>query len=220
MVVAEVDTLLTPAATEHEETDDSQQHPCPLPRIQLFAEQQHSAHEHHDGTRGVDGADDSQRQVLHAVIAKHPARQHEECLADNVFVLRPTAAGYVQQGAVEHVCGSAEHHKRQENERREQGVQEQHGNHRIALQRLLLQGVIHAQARSRQKCKYQPHYFLRFGLRRAHPSSVKSGSSPLRSKGFPFISVRQSSFFRLLRWGLLSVKSGFWDILGAGRLAV
>jgi len=39
-------------------------------------------------------------------------------------------------------------------------------------------------------------YFFFFGLRRAQPSSEKSGSSPLNLKGLPCISDFQSSFPR------------------------
>ena len=52
--------------------------------------------------------------------------------------------GYVEDGAVEYIGMSAQHNERQEDKRREEGVQKQYGNDGISLQCLFLEGIIAA----------------------------------------------------------------------------
>ena len=71
-VMLEVNALLLSTQAEHIEGDDGKGHTYPLPGIKPLAEDEQGAQQHHNGTRGVDGADDGDGQVLHAEIAEGP----------------------------------------------------------------------------------------------------------------------------------------------------
>jgi len=121
------------------ERHDGQQHAYPLPHIETLAKEQQRTYQHHHGPRGVDRPNDGQRQVFHAEIAKHPGREHDQGFQYDVLMHFPATAAHMEDAAVEHVSSAAHDDERQEDERREQRVEKQDGNHGIVLQCLFLQ---------------------------------------------------------------------------------
>ena len=144
MVVAKVDALLLATTAQHEKRGDGQQHTRPLPAIEPLAKDEQGTHKHHYGASGIDRADDGQRQMLHAEVAQHPAGQHDERLQHDISVYLPATRGHMEDRAVEHVSACAQHDKGQEDERREECVQKQHGYDGVLFQCLLLKRIVAA----------------------------------------------------------------------------
>ena len=94
---------------------------------------------------------DGQWQMFHAEIAENPAAQHDKRLQHDVLMHLPATTRREEYRVVEHRRRITQNDARQENQTREKGVQEQHGNNRIPLQRLFLQRIIAAQQRCRHK---------------------------------------------------------------------
>ena len=63
----------------------------------------------------------------------------------------PSTRGHIDHGAIEHVGSGREEDEGQEDARREQRVEEEHGDDGIAAQRLLLAHIIKAKQRGREK---------------------------------------------------------------------
>ena len=152
MVVLEVDTLLLTRPAEHEERRNGQHHAYPLPDIETLAEHQQGTHQHHHRPGGIDGADNGQRQVLHAKVSENPRRQYDDRLQNHIFMHLPAARCHMQDTVVEHAARAAQDDKRQEDERREQRIEKQHGNDSVILQCLFLERVVTTQQGCRHKC--------------------------------------------------------------------
>ena len=152
-VVLEVDALLLSAAAQHEERRHGQRHTNPLVEVKAFAEHYERAHEHHNRARGVDRPYDGEGQMLHAEIAEHPRRQHDDALQYDILVHIPSAACHLEYGAVERVGGGRKHDERQEDERRYERVEEQHGDDGVAVKRLFLKRIVKSEQSCGQKCQ-------------------------------------------------------------------
>lgn len=117
MIVLEVNAFLLAATTEQQEGDDSQRHTYPLPHVQSLTKEEQGAYEHHHGTGGIDRAYDGKRQMLHAKIAQHPRREHDEGFQHDVLMDFPSTTAHMEDTIVEHIGCAAQDDERQEDER-------------------------------------------------------------------------------------------------------
>ena len=145
IVVLEVDAFLLTATAEHQKGYHCQQHAYPLPHIQPLTKEDERTNEYHHGTGGVDGANDCQRQMLHAEIAEEPATEHDARLQHNVAVHLPPSRCHMEETTVEPSGVVGHNDERQKDKRREHRVEKQHRNHGIATQCLFLERVIATQ---------------------------------------------------------------------------
>ena len=154
LVVFEIDALLLTRTAQHKERKHGQQHANPLVEVQPLAKHQQGANKHHDGTRGIDGANDGERQVLHAEVAEYPRRKNDERLQQDVLVRLPARYGHVEHRPTEHVGRpKGQQDERKEHQTGENGIQKQNRQHGIVAQRLFLESIIKSQQRSREKSK-------------------------------------------------------------------
>ena len=152
-VVAEINALLLTTAAEKEEADDGQQNTDPLVEVQMLTEEEHRTQEDHHRTRGIDRADDGERQPFHAVIATEPRGEDDKGFEEHIFLHRPASGRSIEEGGFrESSKGSAENN-RQEDERTEQGVEEQYRHDGKVLQRTFLEDVIETQQGGGSKSK-------------------------------------------------------------------
>ena len=117
----------------------------------MFAKDEHCSDKHHERAGGTDGTGDGERQTLDTEIAHYPSRKHYSRLAENAQMPGGIAA--------EHRCiaNNPHHHDGRHDKRAEKGVVEQHREHVVAVDRKLLENVIHPEQESRQHCKKYPH---------------------------------------------------------------
>ena len=157
-VVREVHPFAPARAAQQEERDERQQHAGPLVAVEPLAEEEHRPDEHHHGARGVDRADDGDRQVFDAEVAEDPRREDDEGLEKDQSVVAERPRGDFEEGAVEPAerpRGGEDH--RQEQQRREKGVEQQHRQHGVVGERLFLGGVVKPQQGRRCEGERQPH---------------------------------------------------------------
>ena len=129
--IARADAFFPPGGAQKKVGHDGQADADPLQQIQPFPEQEEGADEHQDRTGGIDRTHDRQRQMFHREISRHPGREHQGALHQDILLHFPTAkAGREQEG--------------RKDDGGEYGVQEKNRNHGVPLQRNLLRRVIAA----------------------------------------------------------------------------
>jgi len=91
-----INSFFLSRTAQHKERGNGQHHTNPLIEIQSFTEYQHSSHEHHHRTGGIDRSYNGYGQMFHSEISEYPRRQYDERLDDNIFMLFPTSNGNIE----------------------------------------------------------------------------------------------------------------------------
>lgn len=122
----ERDSFLLATATDHREGQDGDEYTCPLPRVELLAEDKDGTEQDKDRTSGIDRGCDGQRKVLQSVVSADPRSQHDSRLDYNIYMY----AGVfdrrdIQQTARIDTAGGREDNQGQEDERAEYGIEQQ-----------------------------------------------------------------------------------------------
>ena len=149
-IMLEVDALTTPCPTEQEEGDDGQRDTYPLVEVEPLSEDEQGSHQHHHRTGGIDGAYDGEGQMLSGKIAEYPRGQHDARLEQDEAMHLPPCLGHEEDAALQclwHEAGDEDEWAKEQTQ--EQGVEEQHREHGIVLERLFAKGIIHTQQHGR-----------------------------------------------------------------------
>ena len=157
-VVTEIDPFAAARTAQQEEREEGQHDAGPLAGVEPLAEDEHGADKHHDGARGIDRTDDGNRQVFHGEIAENPRSEDDDRFKQHQSVRPERARRGGQYRAVEPpeaALGRDDH--RQQEKRREEGVEQQHRKHRIPREGLLLGRIVKAQQRGGGEGEGQPH---------------------------------------------------------------
>ena len=160
-VITEVYVLLSTRATQQIERDDGKQHTTPLPEVKFFTKEQYSTQQYNNGARGIHRAHDGERQVLNGVEATQPRRERNGGLKRYKQVLPDAdvvAIVLLQELSTEppeiEVCIED---VGQQQERRKEGIKQQHGDDGIARERALLGDIVEAKKHSREQRRTNPH---------------------------------------------------------------
>ena len=157
----EVDAFLPSAPAQHEERCHGEHHTHPLPQVEPLAEEEECAQKHHYGPCGIDWSYDGERQMLHSEVSEEPGRQHDQAFRHDVFVCFPSSHGDMKLRAIKQWGETAQQDERQENERAEKGVEEEHGNDSIGIECLLLERVVASEQSCGDKSHDEPHHLYR-----------------------------------------------------------
>ena len=71
-IMGEDDPFAAARTAQQEERHEGQRNAGPLAGVETFAEDREGPDEHHHGARGVDRADDGEREMLHAEVSENP----------------------------------------------------------------------------------------------------------------------------------------------------
>ena len=157
-IVTEINPLLSARTAQQQQRDQGKRHTDPLVSVEPFTEDEHGADERHHGPRGIDRADDRQRQMLDSEVSERPRRQDDAGFQHHEQMRMQIARRTTQRRIIEPAPSAGRREdRRQEEQRREEGIEQENGQHGVVSQRLLLGDVIKSQQRRRSKSKQQPH---------------------------------------------------------------
>ena len=157
-VMGEDDPFAAARTAQQEERHEGQRNAGPLVGVETLAEDHECPDEHHNGARGVDRPDDGDREVLHAEVTENPRSEHDGRFQNDQGVGLPCAGSRRQQGMVEPSEAELRREDRgQEEQRRKERVEQQHGQHGVAGEGLFLGRIVEAEQRRRGECQSEPH---------------------------------------------------------------
>lgn len=118
--------------------------------------------QHYDRLHGAesnDDAGDGQRQMFDAIITAKPASQKEQAFTYAAKVLRQATCRHIEERTREQLAIAREQNEREKQQRTEEGVEEQDGQHIVALQGTFLERITDAHDSGRNESEYNPHNF-------------------------------------------------------------
>ena len=124
-----------------------------MPHIKPFGEKSQSADEHHDGTRGVDGTDNGDGQVLQSEVSEEPAGKHDARLEQDVLVFSPSVGVGEEEAVLCYHPLTRQNDEGQKYQRRKQRVEQQHRNDGVAPERFLLEDVVETEQCGGKECE-------------------------------------------------------------------
>lgn len=83
-IVSEVDSFFFSATAQEIEGEDGDKDAGPLPEIERLLKDEDGAEEDENGSRGINGADESEGEVFHPEVAEEPGGKDERGLDEDI----------------------------------------------------------------------------------------------------------------------------------------
>ena len=153
----EVDALAPPHCAEEVEKDERDHQPRPLQPVGALGKDDESPRQSPDGSGGADGRHYAERQMLEPVVDEYPRPQHYGRLGHQQQMHGARYGRHIDPavGIYQPRVRGPQH--RSQHQRRGERADQQHRQHRIAVERIFAQDVVEAQEEGRQECKSEPH---------------------------------------------------------------
>lgn len=97
--------------------------------------------------------------MFDAIITAKPASQKEQAFTYAAKVLRQATCRHIEERTREQLAMAREQNEREKQQRTEEGVEEQDGQHIVALQGTFLERITDAHDSGRNESEYNPHNF-------------------------------------------------------------